>query len=500
MFYNKVLNPIINNIKTRCDNPVLVTDKATYYYRDFGHVVSAIRHQLHNLELPNKVVGLVINNDIESYASILSIWLEGYCYVPLNPKWPLQRCLDIISTCNIKCILDSSKETRYDSTVVIKSNYEYYESQSSDLEITDAHDDDNAYILFTSGSTGSPKGVQITRKNVAAFIDSMENIGLHVTEKDKCLQPFDLSFDFSVSGYLIPLINGASIYTVDTKKSKITSIAKLLMNENLTILQMVPSMMRNMIPYIEELNLSTIRYNIFCGEALSAQMIKKWHSANSNMISYNMYGPTENTVFCTYYRIDSTNINDIKQVNDIVSIGKSFVNNDVLIIDNDNNEIIDGGDMAGELCLSGLQLTFGYLMNEKENNEKFFIRNNTRWYRTGDLCYYTDGDNLMYVSRLDSQVKLNGFRVELGEIESKYSNISGGRYAIIIPYIDSNDNTLLALIVESEEYDYQKDLEELRKVLPPYEIPHSVFFIRSMPLNQNGKVDRVKIKKLFNLK
>lgn len=497
MFISTVLNPIINNIESKGDNPVLIINNKTYCYRDLGEAASSIRLQLRNKGLTHEKIGLVINNDLESYASILALWLDGSCYVPLNPKWPLERCLDIIKQCSIRYILDSSNETRYMSDIVIKTNG--LKSNSLYLEPLKNSSQDNAYILFTSGSTGNPKGVQISRQNVAAFVDSLNNIGLQVSENDKFLQPFDLSFDFSVSGYLIPLIIGASMYTIDSNKSKIMSIAKLLLKYDLTVLQMVPSMMRNLLPYLEEFDLSSIKYNIFCGEALSAQTIKRWHSANRNMITYNMYGPTEDTVFCTYYLINSSNIENFLHSDDTISVGKTFKNNYVMLLDSNNKEITDE-NVEGELCLAGDQLTPGYWKNDKDNHEKFFTIDDVRWYRSGDLCYYGTNKNIMYIGRIDNQVKINGFRVELGEIESKYSKISNGRFSIAVPYVDEQNNTLIALIVESEEYDYKKHLEDLRRVLPPYEVPSSLFFLPKLPLNQNGKIDRGKVKALFNLK
>ena len=145
-------------------------------------------------------------------------------------------------------------------------------------------------------------------------------------------------------------------------------------------------------------------------------------------------------------------------------------------------------------------MTPGYWKNDKENAEKFFEKDGVRYYRTGDLCYYAEDVNLMYVSRKDFQVKINGFRVELGEIENRYAAVSGGKYSVVIPYLNEQGNTELAIVIEGKEYDVKEHRAALANALPAYEVPSSWLFIRNIPLNQNGKVDRKAIKEKFNLK
>jgi len=211
-----------------------------------------------------------------------------------------------------------------------------------------------------------------------------------------------------------------------------------------------------------------------------------------------MYGPTEDTVFCTYYLIDNSNFESPLSDNDIVSIGKTFDNSGLLLID-DNDKIITDSHIEGELCLGGWQLTPGYWENPVENDAKFLMVDGERFYRTGDLCYYGNDGNLMFVCRKDFQVKINGFRVELGEIESRYSSISGGRFSVVIPYLNYQGNTELAIVIEGREYDYHEHLTALANELPAYEVPNKWLFISTIPQNQNGKVDRKAIKQKFNL-
>lgn len=482
-------------------NAAFVINDVEYSYTEVYNLSSQIYHLL--IQIPESNICLYATDDIRTYASIIALWYAGKAYVPLNPNQPKERHVEVVASVGAHYILSADEEYGigieginhiYTNSIVTD---EYV--RSDEMKVIDVPDSSLAYILFTSGSTGKPKGVQITRGDLAAFIDSMDNIGLDITDKDRCLQPFDLTFDFSVSSYVIPLAKGASIYTIPNKATKFTYIAELLEEHHLTVLQMVPSMIRNLLPYMDEVDVSSVRYNILCGEALMGKVIKAWHQANPEMVSYNMYGPTEDTVFCTYYLIDKTNIENLLAANDIVSIGKTFKNSGILLV-GDDNEVITTPNVEGELCLCGEQLTPGYWKNDKENAEKFFEKDGVRYYRTGDLCYYAEDVNLMYVSRKDFQVKINGFRVELGEIENRYAAASGGKYSVVIPYLNEQGNTELAIVIEGKEYDVKEHRAALANALPAYEVPSSWLFIRNIPLNQNGKVDRKAIKEKFNLK
>lgn len=497
-FYNSFLVPVL--AKKDSEDIAFCIRNKQYTYSQLYDAVEQIYFQI--VSLDEDLIGLYATDDLRTYASIIALWCCGKTYIPLNPKQPKERHIEVMTSVKSHYILSADKkydieleDVRMISTKDVVVNE--YERQGN-IQVKEVSDDTLAYIIFTSGSTGKPKGVQLTIGNVAAFIDSMDKVGLDITSEDKCLQPFDLTFDFSVSSYVIPLVKGASIYTVPQKAIKFSYIAGLLEDYHLTVLQLVPSMVRNMLPYMDEIELDSVRYNIFCGEALTGKVLQKWHEGNPKMVSYNMYGPTEDTVFCTYYTIDKNNINAPLASNDIICIGKTFANSGLLLLD-DNDKIITEKNVEGELCLCGEQLTPGYWENPTENESKFLFIDGERYYRTGDLCYYGDDNNLMFVSRKDFQVKINGFRVELGEIENRYSDISGGRFSVVMPYVNEQDNTELAIVIEGDEYDYKDHKATLAQELPAYELPSKWLFAKSIPLNSNGKVDRKKIKEQFDL-
>lgn len=498
MFIENFLLPLLE--RGHSSQPAFIIQGKTFSYSDFIGVVGRIEHQIADIE--DRYVGIYANDSIETYASIIGLWLLGKAYIPLNPNQPIKRHMEILDDIDAHFVLSSDASyslPKPNVNIIITSpdGANNYEPQKA-AWVEDVCDDIDAYVLFTSGSTGKPKGVRISRGNLTAFLFSMDNIGLSITSEDRCLQPFDLTFDFSVSSYLLPLSKGASAYTIPEHSIKFIYIAKLLTAYQLTVLQMVPSMIRALLPYIQDLDLSSIRYNILCGEALQSSIIQAWHSGIPSMVSYNMYGPTENTVFCSYYLISNTNINNLLSLNGVVSIGEPYPYNSLKLFD-ENGKLITSDNKQGELCLSGPQLSPGYWNNPKENNQKFFIYEGERYYRTGDICQYSGSGELLYVCRKDFQVKINGFRVELGEIENNYYTISKGRLSVVLPFTNEQGHTELAIIIEGDSYNYQTDKTALTAILPPYEIPSKWIFIPSLPLNSNGKIDRAKIREITHL-
>ena len=384
-------------------------DDTFFTYQELINRIGAIRVRVR--ETADTHVGLVANDDIETYASIFALWMEGRSYVPLHPLQPLKRCEDIIAQVGLHTILDSSEETRYSGhNVILTRTIEPDGSAFGDAPLYE--DDHMAYILFTSGSTGHPKGVCITMGNVAAFADAFADLGLQLGTDDRCLQMFDLTFDMSVGSYLMPLLSGACVYTVKPGRIKWQAVFSLMERYRLTEAQLVPSVIHYLRPYMDEINAPEMRYCFFAGEGLPLDDVLAWQRAVPNAEIWNVYGPTENTVYSTGYRISA---DQTDHRNGIVSIGQAMRNVSTLIAGPDGQPLPAG--QTGELYLAGDQLTPGYWHDEAHNAAAFVTVNGRRWYRTGDLCELTSDGVIRYCGRLDSQVQVQGYRVELGEIE-----------------------------------------------------------------------------------
>ena len=353
------------NLKKYVSRNAFCIDKVFYTFKQLGEQVSKIRLAVREQKFSHTQVGLVVNDDIETYASIWALWLEGLCYVPLHPGWPLERCMDIVDQVKIDLILDSSEgESRYkgqrDFTIVNTRPLAYTEDCLEPKE--GVSDEELAYVLFTSGSTGKPKGVQLTRGNVAAFMDSFWKTGIEITEDDRCLQCFDLTFDVSVQGYLVPLTKGACCYTVPHGQVKYAYVAGLIEDHQLTFGAMAPSMLRYLKPYFEELDATSLRYCILTAEACPLDLMEEWYGCAVNTEIFDFYGPTEATIYCTYYKLTKGGKN--KSLNGIISIGQPFANVTAKILDENGNEVKRGE--KGELCVAGPQVTPGYWENPEK--------------------------------------------------------------------------------------------------------------------------------------
>lgn len=495
MLFSRVMDSVLESISIYSDRSAFyIADKA-YSYEEFGKCISKIRMSIRNCGCSSSNIGIVLNDDLETFSSIFAIWLENKAYVPLHPHWPKDRCQDIIEQVELDMILDSSKESDFEGncSVIDTGNLE----NELDLCLNDFHVNDNdlAYILFTSGSTGKPKGVPISKGNVAAFVDSFYDIGFEITCEDRVLQCFDLTFDLSVMSYLIPLTRGACVYTVPDNVVKYTYIYDLMDEHSLTVALMVPSIINYLKPYFDEIDIPSMRYSLFCGEALYEDVTAGWAKCLLNAEIYNVYGPTEDTIFCTYYKYQREGGN--KTCNGILSIGKSMSSGSVRVLDEYGQDAKVGE--AGELCLYGNQLFGGY-WKDKEKTESVFVvvDDGKRYYKTGDLCYKDADGDIMYVGRMDSQAKIQGFRVELGEIEFHAREFFKDRNVVCVAYENESKLTEIAMFIESDEVPTDDLMSYLREKLPSYMIPSMVLFKHVFPLNANGKTDRKELKKMLN--
>jgi D-alanine--poly(phosphoribitol) ligase subunit 1 len=495
MFNNYVLSPFLKTVENSGENNAFCINERFYTYSEFARHISKIRLAIQLFDIKTNNIGLVVNDDINTYASIFAIWLEGFAYVPLHPQQPMERSWEIITQAELSLVIDSSPKTKYAEIKIIESSYLQFDKYDLQPKLTP--DDSLAYILFTSGSTGKPKGVQITRKNVGAFMKSFWETGIQVTENDRCLQCFDLTFDVSVQSYLTPLTKGACTFTIPHDQIKYSYVYGLLEDHQLTFGAMAPSMIRYLRPYFDEINAPAMRYNILTAEASPLDLIIEWARCIPNAEIFDFYGPTEATIYCTYHKFNRAGNN--KQLNGMLSIGKAMPGLQAIIIDEEHNTL--GMNQKGELCISGPQLTPGYWKNPDKNKESFFEIEldgiTARYYKTGDSCYFDDDGDIMLAGRLDYQVKIQGYRIELGEIEYHAREFLKGQNAVAVPTQNATGNTEIALIIESNQFDTTDFYEYFKLKIPFYMIPSKIIFVPIFPLNSSSKIDRIKLKTLL---
>ena len=479
---------IANSIAEHSENKAFFINGEFHTYYNFAKTISAIRVSINqSIFKSEKNIGLIANGDLETYAAIIALWLEGKSYVPLSPDSPLYRNQSIINQIGIKTIIDSSSVPIIPDFKVIECKK--LPESGLNLDAVSVSKADLSFILFTSGSTGIPKGVPISVSNLTALLESFLNEGFKFDENDKFLQMFELSFDMSILMFVIPLLKGACIYTVPKNTMKFSYIHELLEEHKLTVTSMTPSLLFYLRPFFEELHLESVKLSIIGGEALSLDVAKEWSKCIPNAVIVNNYGPTENTVCCSNYIFNRNGQN--KLYNGYLAIGKPMKGNEIIVIDKDNNLV--GIDVKGELCLGGEQLTSGYWNNPEKNKEVFFYLDykgiKTRFYKTGDHGYIDNDGDLMYIGRIDFQAKIKGYRIELTEVEFHAKKVLDKINVVAVGYINQLGETELGIVIETEKYNTTELKNYLKTKVPFYMIPAKYVFINKFPLNKNNKID-----------
>jgi amino acid adenylation domain-containing protein len=484
---------LINSFTTHSSlNAFCINDKF-YTYLEFAEKVSGLVQYIKTKQIKNQNIGIVTYNDIETYASIYATWFSGNTFIPLHFKNPAERNNLIIEQAGLEVILSSKSSEITDKCLDIAKAeiiYSYQvEASHKDIELPALKEESNMYILYTSGSTGTPKGVPISLKNINAFLDAFSYLNFNISEEDRFLQMFDLTFDVSVACTLLPLIAGSCVYTVPSDSVKYTYVYKLLKNKNITFATLVPSLLSYLKPYFKDINLPALKYCILTAEASQQMMVEEWSNCVPNAEIVNLYGPTEATIWCTGY---TWSRKENKHYNGFISIGKPFNGLKAVIID-ENNKVVTAGT-KGEMCISGDQVTSGY-WNDSEKNQKAFITlkvngSDHKFYKTGDLCYIDEAGDIMYCGRIDNQVQIQGFRVELSEIEHIARGFLGNINIAAIATKNEFDNTEIKLFTEGFSGDLKELTDYLKSRLPFYMLPSKIINLEKFPVNSSNKIDR----------
>lgn len=465
------------------------TGVSSITYRQLAERVAFLQSVLTENNSGLKSIGIIANQDFDTYAMIVAALLSGITYVPIEPSHPDERNNHIIQNSKVKAIYCSD---------VTNLSKEFYELNKSVFISTDAinlkmnemrvvETENPAYILFTSGSTGVPKGVPISMQNLEAFTNNVAQIGLNISEHSRFLQVFDLTFDLSVFSYLVPLLHGASVFTLPETPLKQMAAIQICSEQAITHVLTVPSFVTHLKPFFAKIKLPAVQNWLFCGEALKADMVNSWQKCVPQATIYNVYGPTEATIFCTSYPCQPENV---KEYHGIVCIGKPF--GDVSFGLFDDTARISSHETNAELCISGSQLTSGYLGDPEKNKSAFFTSGARVFYRSGDLCRVDKQGDYFFVGRNDTQVKINGYRVEIGELEYHAANFRGIDEAVVIVTSNrENGKQGLSLVYTAKSVLNSDEIVKfLSRKLPVYMLPGNIYFVKSIPHNVNGKIDK----------
>lgn len=425
----------------------------------------------------------------------------GCFYVPIDSQMPAERINLILGTLNPSMIIYDDVTAKRIDQLGDQYNKVYYKDSLA-VEIDENSLDtirkyskstDLLYVLFTSGSTGVPKGVTLSHLAIIDCIDWMCDAYSLDETTTMCNQaPF--YFDVSMPDIYISLKAGATVYI--PPKSYYTFPKKILQfieDKHINTLCWVPSALCNVVNCraFEVCVPSELKLVLFCGEVMPCKHLNVWRKYVPDALYVNMYGPTEAAYACMYYNVDRDFDDDDK-----LPLGKACENSEILLI-TDDNRVANPGEM-GEICILGQCLSNGYY-GAKDKTDAAFVQNptNDKWielmYRTGDLAYVDEKGDIMFAGRKDFQIKRLGHRIELGEIENAILSIEGIENACCIFNEENSD----IIAVYTGKVPAEEVGKELNAHLPHYMIPNRYENLDVMPMNLNGKIDRPKLKKEY---
>lgn len=419
-------------------------------------------------------VALLFDKSLEMVFAIWGIIKAGAAYVPIDPQWPEERKEMIYSIIKPRFIITNIKHQNSKDVDIIG----YDEIPDTEKAITpkiSAHDP--LYVIFTSGTTGIPKGVCVSHRNI---VNLAYDNRYYISHNDIVLQIINYTFDVSVVGYIVALMKGATVViAADDVVLDPRLTAKLVKDKGISMLNTTTALLNQWIPFIDQF--SNVKYIMTGGEKLTPSTANVvFRKLGSKLI--NGYGPTETTVFSTIYIIDKLHSSDMP-------IGTPINNTTVYVLDSDGNAA--SINQIGELCIGGDGVSLGYINNAKETGD-YFIKtsfSDGKIYKTGDLCFVSEQGLIVFCGRKDTQIKIRGHRVELSEIENALHSTKG----IIASVVIVEHNRIIAYVVKEDTINITEINDMLSKKLPRYMIPSRYRIISEIPLTRNGKVDSNRI-------
>ena len=440
---------------------------------------------------PETLVGIAVERSVEMIVGLLAILKAGGAYVPMDPSYPVQRITLMIEDSDVPVILATERtRSRLGKTarhiVSIDGDADAIAGNGTHPIFGMVTGQNLAYVIYTSGSTGKPKGVMIENRNVVNFFSGMDQvIG---SDPGVWLAVTSISFDISVLELFWTLTRGFQVIIHGDEGTG--TIPDEIRNHGVTHMQSTPSLARMIAVDPDGLaSLGRLKKLILGGEELPPSLVRQLRKAFHGEMQ-DMYGPTETTIWSTTFRITGDS--------DIIPIGKPIVNTQVYVLDSRLQPVSSGE--AGDLFIGGEGVARGYWQRPDLTAEKFFndpFRSGNRMYRTGDIARFLPDGNLEFLGRADFQVKLRGFRIEIGEIEAALENQAGVVQAVVVASefksrIQTEDKRLVAYVVPKSGTKLEvTDLRAaLAAILPEYMVPSHFVFLDSLPLTANGKIDR----------
>lgn len=481
------------------DKTAFVDEKKAVTYRELQRKSKAIASQLLQKGLFKNPVVVFMEKSVDVLISFLGVAYSCNFYSPIDIEMPAER---------VKRILEVLQPMLVITTAGLRERFESYGYQGEFLLFEQASisniweekieaarqrgiDTDLLYVLFTSGSTGIPKGVTITHRSVIDYIEWVTDF-FGIVETDSFGNQAPFYFDNSILDIYSTIKSGATMYIIPKNLfAQPILLLEYLKDKRINTIFWVPSalIVVSKLKALRNIDMSnTLKRVLFCGEVMPNKQLNIWRRFLPEVTYANLYGPTEITDACTCYVVDRDFSDE-----EPLPIGFPMANTDILVL-NDRDELVTGNEV-GELCVRGISLSMGYY-NNLEKTKEVFVQNPLNpytpelIYRTGDLVKYNEYGELIYLSRKDFQIKHMGHRIELGEIETAAASLE--EVSLCCCLYDEKRQKIVLFIEEELEKAYVN--EKLSRMLPEYMLPSKVITMK-LPINANGKIDRVALQK-----
>lgn len=468
------------------DNIAVVYEEKELTYRELNNKANQLAKALIEKGMkPGDIVGIILESSIEMIAGIVGILKAGGAYLPIDPKYPGKRIEYMINDCKADILVTSSKLA---GIVEFKGNTIFVDDE--DIWIGNADNpsivkkpDDLAYVMYTSGTTGKPKGILTTHSNVIRVVKNTNYI--NIDSSDVVLQTSNYAFDGSTFNIYAALLNGSKLVLLENVL-EINKLISTIKNENVTVFFLTTQLFNALVD-MDINNLKGVRKILFGGENASVAHVKKAVDCLGTDKLIHVYGPTESTVFATYYHIESV---DANQKN--IPIGVPLANTEVYILN--KSQKLQPFGLEGEIYISGEGLAKGYLNLDELTRDKFVenpFKKGALMYKTGDIGKINAEGNIEFVGRADQQVKVRGHRIEISEIEDQLIKYPGiDETLILVKEHEDSNRYLTAYVLSSEELVISDIINYLSVELPDYMIPAYFVQLNQWPLTPNGKIDR----------
>ena len=428
----------------------------------------------------NEVVGLYFDRNVEMLATIFAMLRLQIPFMPIDKKLPQKRIMNMITQANVQTIISDEDIGGFAKCKMVNIN-----KRSKDKNINkNKRYSKIAYVIFTSGSTGEPKGVVVGRNALSNFITSISD-KLEIAKYKSVLCATNYAFDTFFLETIVCLLNGLNVVlTEELAGTNPRKIIRMIDKYDVECVQFTPStlvMLREVNGDLSFLN--NVKCILLGGEQLPEKMLKELKK-NMGLKIYNMYGPTEATVWVSFKELTE---------NEEVTIGNSIDNVEIFLLDDEGRKISD--DTLGQICISGVALAEGYLNNKEKGGFERYGDTGEKIYKTGDLGRYNHDGEIVFIGRMDRQIKLRGFRIELDEIDKVLQKNDLVMFSHT--FLDKKNNKIVTLCKTKEQVSTSYINNICINELPHYMIPENIIFVDKIPLLNNGKVNKLELKKMF---